>query len=141
MDLLQYAARGVPELSVEKLARYQPKTPDAGGSLAGEKQPHVRAVCSQGPALTRPTEIIARLHTFPDDGHAIKLGRAVVVCRNICKKYEDEGKDWLVVKGDDMWKNVCHLIVDSVEAPGPHWVRSAGFDEAWKVRCRLMHND
>jgi len=111
MDLLQYAARGVPELSVEKLAGYQPKKPDVGGSLA---------------------EIVARLHTFPDDGHAIKLGRAAVVCRNICKKYEDEGKDWLVVKGDDMWKNVCHLIVDSVEAPGAHWVRSAGFDEAWK---------
>jgi hypothetical protein len=35
MDLLQYAARGVPELSVEKLASYQPKKPDAGGSLRG----------------------------------------------------------------------------------------------------------
>jgi hypothetical protein len=35
MDLLEYAARGVPELSAEKLAAYQPKKPDAGGSLAG----------------------------------------------------------------------------------------------------------
>ncbi|KAK4044787.1 hypothetical protein C8A01DRAFT_42405 [Parachaetomium inaequale] len=111
MDLLQYAARGVPELSVEKLAGYQPRKPDAGGSLA---------------------EIIARLHTFEDDGHAIKLGRATVVCHNICKKYESEGRDWLRVQGDDMWKKVCHLIVDSVEAPGAHWVRSTGFDEAWK---------
>jgi hypothetical protein len=83
--------------------------------------------------LTQATEIIARLHTFPDDGHAIKLGRATVVCHNICKKYEAEGKDWLIVKGDDMWKTVCHLIVDSVEAPGEHWVRSCGFEEAWKV--------
>ncbi len=98
-------------------------------------------VRSQGPTLTRRAEIIAHLHTFPDDGHAIKLGRAVVVCRNVCKKYEDEGKDWLVVKGDDIWKNVCHLVVDSVEAPGEHWVRSAGFDEAWKVCRRLMHHD
>jgi hypothetical protein len=32
-----------------------------------------------------------------------------------------------------MWKRVSHLIVDSVEAPGLNWVRSAGFDEAWKV--------
>ncbi|KAK4104894.1 hypothetical protein N658DRAFT_492994 [Parathielavia hyrcaniae] len=112
MDLLQYAARGVPELSQEKLAAYQPKKPDAGGSLA---------------------EIIARLHSFRDDGHAIKLGRATVVCHNICKAYEkDGGKDWLKVKGDDMWKRVCHLVVDSVEAPGPNWVRSCGFDEAWK---------
>lgn len=35
MDLLEYAARGVPELSAEKLTAYQPKKPDAGGSLAG----------------------------------------------------------------------------------------------------------
>ncbi|KAK4155477.1 hypothetical protein C8A00DRAFT_41938 [Chaetomidium leptoderma] len=111
MDLLQYAARGAPELSGEKLASYQPRKPNAGGSLA---------------------ETIARLHTFPDDGHSIKLGRAAVICRNLCKKYEDEGKDWLVVKGDDMWDRVCHLIVDSVEAPGSTWVRSTGFDEAWK---------
>lgn len=35
MDLLQYAARGVPELSAEKLAAYQPRKPSSGGSLAG----------------------------------------------------------------------------------------------------------
>lgn len=56
-----------------------------------------------------------------------------MICRNICKKYEDEGKGWLKVKGDDMWSKVCHLIVDSVEAPGERWLRSCGFDEAWKV--------
>ncbi|KAL2025086.1 hypothetical protein VTK56DRAFT_88 [Thermocarpiscus australiensis] len=111
MDLLEYAARGTPELSLEKLVAYQPRKPDAGGSLA---------------------ETIARLHDFPDDGHAIKLGRAAGVCRNVCKKYEDEGRDWLKVKGDDMWNKVAHLIVDSIEAPGAHWVRSCGFDEAWK---------
>jgi hypothetical protein len=38
------------------------------------------------------------------------------------------------VKGDDLWTKVCHLIVDSVEAPGERWVRSCGLDEAWKVR-------
>ena len=56
-----------------------------------------------------------------------------MICRNICKKYEDEGRDWLKVKGDDTWAKVCHLIVDSVEAPGERWLRSCGFDEAWKV--------
>ncbi|KAJ4302165.1 hypothetical protein N0V88_002301 [Collariella sp. IMI 366227] len=111
MDLLQFVARGVPELSLEKLKVYKPRKPDAGGSLA---------------------EIVSRLHTLPDDGHAIKLGRAAVICHNICKRYEEEGKPWLRVQGEDMWKKICHLIVDSVEAPGAHWVRSAGFDEAWK---------
>ncbi|KAH6840925.1 hypothetical protein B0I37DRAFT_438424 [Chaetomium sp. MPI-CAGE-AT-0009] len=110
MDLLQYAARGAPELSVEKLAAYQPRGPDTGGSLA---------------------DIVSRLHTLEDDGHSIKLARAAVICRNICKKYEDEGKDWLKVKGDGMWEKVCHLIVDSVKAPGQRWLRSCGFDEAW----------
>ncbi|KAH6641490.1 hypothetical protein F5144DRAFT_590769 [Chaetomium tenue] len=115
MDLLQYAARGAPELSVEKLAAYQPRKPKAGESLA---------------------DIVARLHTYEDDGHSIKLARAAVICRNICKKYEDEDKGWLKVKGDDMWAKVCHLIVDSVEAPGERWLRSCGFDEAWKFSQR-----
>lgn len=35
MDLLQYAARGVPALSFERLATYQPRKPGHGGSLAG----------------------------------------------------------------------------------------------------------
>jgi hypothetical protein len=25
-----------------------------------------------------------------------------------------------------------HMAIDSVEAGEPHWVRSCGFDEAWK---------
>ena len=134
MDLLQYAARGVPELSVEKLAGYQPKKPETGGSLEGmAAQPSTPSVAAD----SSTTEIIARLHTFLDDGHAIKLGRATVVCHNLCKKYEDAGSKWLKIKGDDVWKNICHLIVDSVEAPGDHWVRSAGFDEAWKV-CSVI---
>ncbi|KAK4230441.1 hypothetical protein QBC38DRAFT_507535 [Podospora fimiseda] len=114
MDLLQYAARGVPELGVDKLTGYQPKNAREGESIQ---------------------DIISRLHEFPDDGHGIKLGRAAVVCRNFCKKYEDQGKDWVQIQGDDTWKKVCHLIVDSVEAPGDTWVRSGGFDEAWEVSC------
>lgn len=80
------------------------------------------------------TEIIARLHYFPDDGHAIKQGRATVICRNLCKPYEAEDKGRLRVKGDDLWNKICHLIVDSVEAPGRNQVRSCGFEEAWEVR-------
>jgi hypothetical protein len=123
MDLLQYAARGAPELSVDKLANYQPKHPDATGE----------------PPKGGPADIISRLlHTIPDDGHSIKLGRAAVICHDICRKFEDDPHhqphDWLVIRGDDMWRRVCHLIVDSVEVTsGPRWVRSTGFEEAWKV--------
>jgi hypothetical protein len=39
MDLVEYAARGVPELSLEKLANYQPRKPDEGATLAGKMAP------------------------------------------------------------------------------------------------------
>ncbi|KAK4204213.1 hypothetical protein QBC40DRAFT_164945 [Triangularia verruculosa] len=108
MDLLQYVARGCPELRLERLEHYQPKSPEKGKTVE---------------------EAVARLHGFGDDGHAIKLGRATVVCRNISRPYEQ--KETFRVKGE-LWEKICHLIVDSVEAPGEHWVRSAGFEEAWK---------
>ncbi|KAK4657306.1 hypothetical protein QC762_211830 [Podospora pseudocomata] len=108
MDLLQYVARGCPELRVERLEGYEPKQPGKAKMVE---------------------EIVSRLHGFGDDGHAIKLGRATVVCRNICREYEE--KEGFMIKGG-LWEKICHLIVDSVEAPGEHWVRSAGFEEAWK---------
>ncbi|KAK0727325.1 hypothetical protein B0T26DRAFT_747667 [Lasiosphaeria miniovina] len=119
MDLIQYAARGVPDLNLDKIATYRPKTTGA-------------------PAGTPIETIIARLHQQPDDGHAIKLGRAARVCRDLCKPFEDA---WAtsastntntVVAGAEQWAAVANLIVDSVEAPGPRWVRSCGFEEAWK---------
>lgn len=105
------------------------ESPRPGSRWLVRRLPHIFCV----KYTDRGADIVARLHTFEDDGHSIKLARAAVICRNICKKYEDEGKDWLKVKGDDMWTKVCHLIVDSVEAPGDRWLRSCGFDEAWKV--------
>lgn len=75
---------------------------------------------------------MSRLHSFSaDDGHAIKLGRAAVLCEEISKGYED--CDWIMIKGNDLWTNIHHLIVDSIEAPGTTWVRNTGLDEAWTV--------
>lgn len=85
-------------------------------------------------ATTDGQDIISRLHDFPDDGHAIKLGRAALICQEACRAYEGTPVgDRFMVKGEDMWQRVLGLIVDSVEAPGPNWVRSAGFKEAWEV--------
>ena len=39
---------------------------------------------------------------------------------------------WKTDDGKDVWKAVAHLAIDSVEAPGPTWVRNSGWDEAWK---------
>lgn len=75
---------------------------------------------------------MSRLHSFAaDDGHAIKLGRAAVLCEEISKGYDD--RNWMMIKGDDLWTRIHHLIVDSIEAPGTTWVRNTGLDEAWNV--------
>ncbi|KAK0626528.1 HypA protein [Immersiella caudata] len=109
MDLVQYAARGAPELDLERLKEYE-----GMGEEKGEAE-----------------EVVRRLWDFEDDGHAIKLGRAALVCKDVCKGFKE--KEWMVIQRDDMWGKVLRLIVDSVEAPGPNWVRSCGFEEAWKV--------
>ncbi|KAH7633020.1 hypothetical protein B0T09DRAFT_332675, partial [Sordaria sp. MPI-SDFR-AT-0083] len=102
MDLVQYAARGAPELSLDAITSYQPK----------EKKK----------ASGTPEEIISsNLHFFEDDGHAIKLARAARICQLYYQTRDDE-----------YWNKIYHLIVDSVLAPGPNWVRSCGFDEAWE---------
>ncbi len=132
MDLIQYAGRATPPLSLDKIASYPPRT-DKGKTPSGTSL-FVLPNTLTSNHLTLPerknTDIISRLHNFSDDGHAIKLGRAALICRDISKKYE--GKDWIRIKGDDLWTRVCHLVVDSVEAPGPNWVRTCGLDEAWK---------
>ncbi|KAK0651821.1 hypothetical protein B0T16DRAFT_87862 [Cercophora newfieldiana] len=111
MDLLQYAARGAPELKGGVLEGYVPK--------AGKGE-----------------EVVSRLYDFEDDGHAVKLARAALVCRELCEWYED--REWMVIKGEELWGRVFGLIVDSVEAPGPNWVRGCGFEEAWKVSACLF---
>lgn len=70
------------------------------------------------------------MHNLDEDGHAIKLFRAAGLGQTVVEKYDD--KDWVVIKGG-LWTKIKHLVVDSVEAAGPHWVRSAGFGEAWGI--------
>ncbi|KAI1205932.1 uncharacterized protein F4807DRAFT_441007 [Annulohypoxylon truncatum] len=108
MDLVQYAARGCPPLSLDNIASYTPKD-NKPGSV---------------------NELVPRIHNLEEDGHAIKLYRAVVLGQTVSEKYDD--KDWVKIKGD-LWTKVRHLVVDSVEANGPRWVRSAGFPKAWEV--------
>ena len=82
-------------------------------------------------ALIYRIDVISRFHSIDEDGHAIKLGRAAAVCQQLSEKHEDGGR--LIIKGRDVWMKIHHLIVDSVMAPGPTWVRSAGLEDAWKV--------
>ncbi|KAF4980425.1 hypothetical protein FDECE_17886 [Fusarium decemcellulare] len=109
MDLLQYAARACPRISVDAIRYYAPKEPSSHGS--------VRAIG-------------ATLISFGDDGHAIKQARATAVCHELIKLYEN--KPWAVLKEDSTWENIQHMVVDSLEGPGMLYVRCAGLDEVWK---------
>ncbi|KAL1860327.1 hypothetical protein VTK73DRAFT_7380 [Phialemonium thermophilum] len=108
LDLIQYAARACPPLDPEPIKSYKPKDPSG----------------------KTPLDVISRLYFLHDDGHAIKLARALGICQQVSKKYEDQRP--LPIKGDDYWMKIFHLVVDASEAPGQRWVRTAGLEEAWK---------
>ncbi|KAK8067106.1 hypothetical protein PG997_013853 [Apiospora hydei] len=147
MDIVQYVARGSPKLSVEKIANYVPKDEVLSSSAdrkfsvlpsfpyrSSQVDENTRTNITNADRLTGlfPTpEMLPRMHSLSDDGHVIKLWRAVGVGRKLSEPYED--RSWLQIKGSKLWDQVAHLIMDSVEAPGPRWVRNAGFEEAWKV--------
>ncbi|KAI1147522.1 HypA protein [Nemania diffusa] len=106
-DLLQYAARACAPVSLETITSYVPKE-----------------------ETRKPTaELLPRIHALHDDGHASKLIRAIGICEDVSREYED--KDWLKIKGADLWTKINQLVVDSVEGEGPKWVRGAGEAEAW----------
>lgn len=139
-DIIQYAGRAVPALPLDELKAYQPKN-SMKASLPGKifVSPNILPQVIERHLLikclfTRP-DIMTRLHdlalTPHDDGHAVKLSRAAVITQQLSEKYSD--RDWLVIKGDDLWMRIHHLIADSVEAPGPMWIRTAGVDAAWNV--------
>ncbi|ROW08811.1 hypothetical protein VMCG_02917 [Cytospora schulzeri] len=107
-DLFLYAVIGVPDLPLEEIKAYQPSDP----------------------ATTSVTDIISKYHPMEDEGHAVKLARAAAICQDVSKEYED--REWMVIKGDDMWLRVHHLILDSITSPGKKWVWGQGHEEAWK---------
>jgi hypothetical protein len=109
IDLAMYASRRSPPLLLEEIATYTPRKLEKGDA--------------EWPGLFQ------RLFEYEDDGHAVKLARAVRNGELVSKSYE--GKvEWDRVKGF-MWEKVGNMVVDSVEDTGHTWARSVGFDEAW----------
>lgn len=104
-DLAMYASRKSPELLLDEIKNYKPKQPSDW------------------------TGVIERVRRMEDDGHASKMIRALANGQQACAPYE--AKLDFRLKGDD-WLQLAHMTIHSVEADGPHWVRSTGFDEAWK---------
>ncbi|KAI0397059.1 HypA protein [Xylariaceae sp. FL0594] len=106
-DLLQYAARACPPLSLEKITSYAPKDKPSKATK----------------------DLIPRVFALHDDGHVAKLIRAIGLGEKVSAKYED--KDWIKIKGEGLWNKLNHLVIDSVESSEPRWVRCAGDAEAW----------
>jgi len=104
-DLALYASRGCPRLLLDEIRNYTP-------------------VKSSG-----WDDIFERIKNYEDDGHGAKLVRALAHGQKTCKPYED--KESFRIK-DDMWLQLGHMAVDSVESPAPEWVRSCGFESAWE---------
>lgn len=108
LDLTMYASRRSPALFLNEISDYVPAKKD--------------------PSQTSWEGIFTRLFEYEDDGHAVKLGRAVANAKKVSKAYE--GEPWVKVKGG-MWEKLGNMVIDSVEDTGATWARSVGFDEAW----------
>jgi hypothetical protein len=104
-DLAMYASRGSPSLPLDEITNYKSKQDSSW------------------------PQIFQRVTSFPDDGHASKLVRALAHGEKACGKFE--GREGFVIQGD-MWRKLGNMAIDSVEAGEPHWVKSCGFEEAWK---------
>jgi len=109
LDLAMYVSRGCPELLIDEIKNYQPKRPEDSWA-----------------------DIVRRVDKLPDDGHASKLVRAIANGHQVCQPYEKEAEDVFPIKGDDMWLQLGHMAIDSVETNGPNWVRNTGFAQAWE---------
>ncbi|KAM0435148.1 hypothetical protein ACHAPT_003238 [Fusarium lateritium] len=109
MDILTYASRGCPTLHGDLLRSYTPRD----GKLADKME-----------------DLLPRIHQIVDDGHTVKLARALILAQRTSKPFEN--KEWVKIKGDEEWLKTLHLLVDANENAGDTmWVRGAGFDQAW----------
>ena len=120
LDLAMYASRRAPPLYLEEISLYTP------------------AKLEVGDAEWRG--IFQRLFDLEeDDGHAVKLGRAVRHGELVSEAWEKKkggangaksAEDGMKIKGF-MWEKIGNMVIDSVEDTGANWARSVGFAEAW----------
>lgn len=76
------------------------------------------------------TDLLPRFFPIEDDGHTIKLVRAVLIARDVVEKYALA--DWVRIRGHDAWLRLMYTVLDAtVDPAGQRWVRGTGHDEAW----------
>lgn len=111
-DLALYVSRRCPSLSVSELESYAAESAAGDGHSVGWN------------------DIFDAVKNFQeDDGHIAKLIRAVANAAEFCAPYE-EAEQW-PLRGQN-WLRAGKMVIDSVKLPGGHWIRGAGFEEAWK---------
>jgi hypothetical protein len=86
IELVDFTICGSPKLSLTEIQDYVPRKP-----VPGE---------DEWPSLIR------RALEIQDDGHTVKVIRALIHGQQVCKEYES--KDNFVVKGD-MWQRIGHM--------------------------------
>lgn len=129
VDLAMYNSRASPPLSLSHITSYVGSSKDSHN--------HDSGAVSVSEAWN---SLFVRIADFPDDGHAAKLVRAIANARKVCSSmpHEEDTEGLFAIRGgkeegeeEETWLKGARMVVDSVEAGGPHWVRSTGFEEAW----------
>ncbi|KAL5048447.1 hypothetical protein BDW71DRAFT_177695 [Aspergillus fruticulosus] len=117
MDLFMYISRNAPELYLEEVTKYPIK--QTWDNIIKQSIKHTH-----------------------DDGHLVKLVRALKNGEAVCRPYEGQTKEKGLKITGDSWLKIGNMVIDSVRGKGEEkmWVRSTGFDEAWEdveERARL----
>lgn len=106
LDLAMYASRNTPKLIMNEITDYSPKQPTDGWE-----------------------QIFARVDGYEDDGHSAKFIRALAHGQQASAPFEE--KEGWPIQGD-LWLQLAHMVIDSVEDDGSRWVNSTGFPQAWE---------
>lgn len=112
LDLAMYASRRAPQLYLDRVNEYSSKNHEGQGW----------------------DEIFAVVNAYEEDAHASKLIRAVGNGNRVSKEYEGGDDVSFMIQGIT-WLKIARMAMDSLEdleKDERRWVRSAGFEEAWK---------
>lgn len=109
LDLVEFAARRCPPLRLDSINQYKPK---------------------DEALVSKPEDLLPRFHDILDDGHLIKLVRALLIAQDLSRKYA--GRPWIRIADDDTWLRAHYILLEGGQLGEPFWVRTAGLDEAWE---------
>ncbi|KUL92395.1 hypothetical protein ZTR_02224 [Talaromyces verruculosus] len=106
MDLLLYASRHCPPLNLDEIISY--------------------------PITKTWNEIFHAGNTHRgDDGHVVKLIRAIAHGEQITETLEKQGKGNDLKIHGDAWLKAANMAIDSTATSSQRWIFGSGFEEPW----------